>query len=427
VKVRVQAGGLALAALLLSSGAAAQSTVDQKIDVLQKEIDRLKEETKRLKDAQSAPASAPVAAQKPADASGAEQPATTIFGYGEFNYNHYRDPDLGSKADLRRFVFGFGHRFNDQLTFNSEVEFEHGVVSADDQGEAEIEQAYLNYQFSDAVNVKGGLFLIPLGILNLTHEPPTYYGVERNEVETRIIPTTWRELGVGMHGLLSTSWQYDLGLTTGFNAAKLDDPAFGVRTAHQEGQLADAYDLSVYGALNYRAPGLLIGGGVFTGNTGQNGQSDPLFKGIAGKLTLWDIHAKYSVAGWDLQALYAAGRLGDAAQLNEAGLARAAADPSFVPFAYPKSMKGWYGQAAYHAYRKGNLDVAPFVRFERFEILQQEDAANGLFQDPKNVDRVQTIGVNFQIHPQVVIKTDVQHYQVDSSKNRFNIGLGYMF
>jgi hypothetical protein len=425
MKVRIQSVGPALAALLLSSGAAAQSTVDQKIDALQREIDGLKEETKRLKDAQSAPAAAAVAT--PADAGAGDQSATTIFGYGEFNYNHYQDPDRGSKADLRRFVFGLGHRFNDRLTFNSEVEFEHGVVSAEDQGEAEIEQAYLNYQFSDAVNVKGGLFLIPLGILNLTHEPPTYYGVERNEVETRIIPTTWRELGVGMHGLLSTRWQYDVGVTTGFNAAKLDDPAFGVGTAHQEGQLADAYDLSVYGALNYRAPGLLVGGGVFTGGTGQNGQADPLFKGIAGKLTLWDAHLKYTVAGWDLQALYAAGRLGDASQLNEAGLARAAADPAFVPFAYPKTMKGWYGQAAYHIYRNGDLDVAPFVRFERFEIRQQEDAANGLLQDPKNIDRVQTVGVNFLVHPQVVIKADVQHYHVDSTKNRFNLGLGYMF
>ena len=80
----------------------------------------------------------------------------------------------------------------------------------------EMEQAYLNYRLSDALNVKGGLFLIPLGILNLTHEPPTYYGVERNDVETRIIPTTWRELGFGMHGLLGQrGLRYDVGLTTG--------------------------------------------------------------------------------------------------------------------------------------------------------------------------------------------------------------------
>src|SRR4051794_13338260 len=176
-----------------------QST-DQKIEVLQQEIDRLKTDVSRMRSEQRR----------------ATESATSIFGYGEFNYNRFRDAERTSRADLRRFVLGFGHRFNDKLSFNSEVEIEHAIASAEDRGEVEMEQAYLNYQFSDAVNVKGGLFLIPLGILNVTHEPPTYYGVERNEVETRIIPTTWRELGFGVHGLFSQSFRYDVGITTGF-------------------------------------------------------------------------------------------------------------------------------------------------------------------------------------------------------------------
>jgi uncharacterized small protein (DUF1192 family) len=387
--------------------AAAQSTIEQKIESLQQEVERLKQES-RLRKEQVAPAPA-------------SDSATAIFGYGEFNYNRFRDSERTSKADLRRFVIGFGHRFNDELSLQSEVEIEHAIASAGDRGEVAIEQAYLNYRFSDAANVKGGLFLIPLGILNETHEPPTYYGVERNEVETRIIPTTWRELGFGLHGLVGQGFKYDLGITTGFNSGKLDDPSTGIRSAHQEGQLADAKDLSVYGALNYQAPGLLAGGGLFTGNTGQNGQANPLLKGVSARLTLWDVHAKYSVAGFDLQALYAAGTLGDADKVN------AVTSTATTPFAAPKSLKGWYGQAAYHVYRRGDLDVAPFVRLERFEIRQQEDAALGLFQDPKNLERVRTIGVNFKLHPQVVLKTDIQRYKVDGTKNRFNIGLGYMF
>jgi len=391
---------LALVAAIAPVTVRGQVTVDEKLDSLQREVERLRGEVR---------AAAP-------DAS-----ATSLFGYGEFNYNRYRDPDRTSRADLRRFVIGFGHRFDDQLSFNSEVEIEHAIASAGDRGEVEMEQAYLNYKFSDAINVKGGLFLIPLGILNETHEPPTYYGVERNEVETRIIPTTWRELGLGVHGLIGQGFRYDLGLTTGFNSGKLDDPNTGVRSAHQEGQLADAKDLSVYGALNYRQPGLLVGGGLFTGNTGQNGQANPSLKGVAARLTLWDLHAKYSVAGWDLQALYAQGRLGDADKLNAVTSAAA------TPFAAPKSLKGWYGQAAYHVYQRGNWDVAPFVRIERFEIGQQEDATLGLFQNPDNLERVRTLGVDFKIHPQVVLKADIQRYSTDRTKDRLNIGLGYMF
>ena len=401
-------------ALFLSLGlcapltAFAQASIEQKLEALQQEIERLKGEVSRLRTPQPAPAISVA-------------PATSIFGYGEFNYNRFRDADRTSRADLRRFVFGFGHRFNDRLSFNSEVEIEHAIASADDRGEVEMEQAYLNYQFSDALNVKGGLFLIPLGILNVTHEPPTYYGVERNEVETRIIPTTWRELGFGVHGLFSQSFRYDVGITTGFNAGKLDDPNTGIRSGHQEGQLADAKDLSVYAALNHQRPGLLLGGGIFSGNTGQNGQANPLLKGVAARLTLWDLHAKYSFAGWDLQALYARGKLGDADRVNLVTSAAA------TPFAAPRSLKGWYGQVAYHVYRNGDFDVAPFFRLERFEIRQQEDAALGVFQDPNNLERVRTYGVNFKVHPQVVLKTDVQRYSTDHTKDRFNVGLGYMF
>ena len=399
---------LLVAAALYPALGQAQTPVERKLDSMQQELERLRGEVSKLKTEQQAPAA-------PAFET------TSIFGYGEFNYNRFRDTDRTSRADLRRFVTGFGHRFNDQLSFNSEIEIEHAVASSGDSGEVEVEQAYLNYGFSDAVNVKGGLFLIPLGILNETHEPPTYYGVERNEVETRIIPTTWRELGLGVHGRIEGGLRYDVGLTTGFNSGKLDDPNTGVRSAHQEGQLADAKDLSMYAALNYQQPGLLLGGGLFTGNTGQNGQSNPALKGIAARLTLWDLHAKYTAAGFDLQALYAAGTLGDADKLNAVTAAATTA------FAAPKSLRGWYGQVAYHAYRRGDLDVAPFVRIERFEIRQQEDAALGVFQDPNNLERVRTIGVNFRIHPQVVIKTDFQRYSTDRTKDRFNVGLGYMF
>jgi hypothetical protein len=389
----------------VATNARAQST-EEKLRILQQEIDELKAQV------QSAP---PGPAARPGS-------ATTISGYGEFNYNKYKSDERPTQADLRRFVLGFHHRFDERLTFHSEVEFEHAVVSKDDEGEAEIEQAWINYKFSDAVNVKGGLFLIPLGILNETHEPPTYYGVERNEVETRIIPTTWRELGVGMHGLVGGGFRYDVGITTGFDSGKLDDPSVGVRSAHQEGQLANAHDLSVYGALNYRRSGLLVGAGVFTGNTGQNGASNPLLKGVDARLTMWDVHAQYKAGRLELQAVYADGKLADADQLNAAILATSA-----EPFAAPNRMKGAYVQAAYHVYKSDKLDFAPFVRLEGIDIRQQEDPANGLFQDPANHERITTAGFNFWVHPQVVLKADVQRYRTDPTKDRFDLGVGYMF
>jgi hypothetical protein len=141
---------------------------------------------------------------------------------------------------------------------------------------------------------------------------------------------------------------------------------------------------------------------------------------------MWDVHAQYRVAGLDLQGLYTAGTLGDSDKVTAAILAANQADPTKA-FAAPKSMKGWYVQAAYHVYKKGNFDVAPFVRYERIDIRQAEDPANALLQDPKNDERIRTVGVNFWVHPQVVLKADVQRYETDKTQDAYRLGLGFMF
>jgi hypothetical protein len=418
---------LALAAVLVNTSAFGQATVEDKLQILQQEIDDLKAQARRA----APPVQQPAAPDSQDYSSplgrslGLASGGTNITGYGEMGYSKFRQRG-NATADLERFVFGFNHRFDERLSFHSEVEIEHAVVSSGDSGEVAIEQAWLNYKVGDAANVKGGLFLIPLGILNETHEPPTYYGVTRNQVETRIIPTTWRELGAGVHGVVAEGLGYDVGITTNFDSGKLDDPTTGIRSGHQEGQLAHARNLAAYGALNYRRPGLLVGGGVFTGDTGQNGASNPALQAVAARLTLWDVHAQYRVAGLDLQALYAAGSLGDPDRLNAAILSRAIANGT-TPFAVPKTFKGGYVQAAYHVYKRGNFDVAPFVRYERIDIKQQEDLANGQPQDPNNIERVKTFGVNFWVHRQVVLKADIQRYQTDKSQDRFELGLGFMF
>src|SRR6267143_3819362 len=417
---------VALAAASPNAPAFGQAPVEDKLQILQQEIDDLKAQARKAAPPmqQPAPPYSPDFSSLLGRSLELGSGGTNIVGYGEVGYSKFRQSGNAS-ADLRRFVFGFNHRFDERLTFHSEIEVEHAIVSKDDNGEAEIEQAWRNYKVSDAANVKGGLFLIPLGILNETHEPPTYYGVQRDQVETRIIPTTWRELGAGIHGIVSEGLRYDVGITTSFDSGKLDERTTGIRTGHQEGQQANARDLAVYGALNYRRPGLLVGGGVFTGNTGQNGVSNPALQGVSARLTLWDMHAQYRLGRLDLQGLYAAGTLGNADKVTAAILA-AAPTPADA-FAAPKTLKGGYVQAAYHVYKQGDFDVAPFIRFERIDIKQQQDSANNLFQDPDNNERIRTIGVNFWVHPQVVLKADVQRYATDKSQDRFNLGLGFMF
>lgn len=430
--MRKSAIALAVAGSFFASAAFADPTLEQRLEALQKQLDgmqqlqnevnQIKQQLEQQKQQNQALAAQVEQSKIIADKDENESDSTQVGGYGEAIYSHYTKGDEPDSADLARFVLFFGHTFNDKLSFNSELEIEHAIASSEDAGEAELEQAYVNYRVSDAFNVKTGLFLIPLGILNETHEPPTFYGVRRNDVETRIIPTTWREGGIGLHGLLASGLQYDVGLTTGFDSGKLDDSRTAIRSGHQEMSEANANDLSVYAALNYAAmPGLLIGGGLFTGDTGQDGASNPLLEGVGARLTLGDAHVRYSVGGLELQALYARGTLGDASKVNAALLT------SDEPFAAPKTFTGWYAQAAYHVWHRGDFDAAPFARYEYIDIEQLEDAAAGLFEDPANHEHILTAGVNFKVHPQVVFKADYQSFDTDESRNSFNLGVGYMF
>jgi hypothetical protein len=372
---------------------------------------------------------APVATSKPESSFSA--PGTSLGGYGEIAYNGYTHDSSRNQADLKRFVIFLSHSFNDQLSFNSEVEWEHAVTSQDDQGESEIEQAYLNYQFKSGVNLKTGLFLMPFGFLNQSHEPPVFYGVERNEVETRIIPSTWREGGIGVSGNTDIGIAWDFGIVTGFDTAKLDDASKPLSASHQELQLAKARDLAFYGALNYKGiPGFVFGGALTTGNTMQgnadfkNDPAAPDFSGINGRLTLWDVHTRWQANGWDLQALYAKGTIDDADKIDNVLLAYNKANGTTRAYV-PNEFYGWLTQAAYQVWDHDDMTLTPFLRYEEYNT--QSKMPTGISSDPVNADKVATVGFSFKPDPQVVFKADYQKFIENSKNDRYNLGIGYMF
>src|ERR1700730_6225137 len=154
----------------------------------------------------SMPVPAPAA---PSAAAPAAFSNVRLWGYGEIYYPHpTRDPKK-TQADLARAVFGIGYSFDSRTEFNSEFEVEHAVASSTDVDEFEVEQFYVDRQLSDAATVRAGLFLMPFGLLNEHHEPTNFYGVQRNFVETLIIPSTWREGGFNVHGDIALGINWD--------------------------------------------------------------------------------------------------------------------------------------------------------------------------------------------------------------------------
>lgn len=438
---------LGLAAWAVAAPVLADPAVDalaRRLDELGQQIDALKTQVRELKSQNEALAnqlegSAHVAAAPAAEPSASAQPASatptpvvatlpsvldraSLFGYGEIAYNHYDHAPENTQADLRRAVFGIGYRFDEKTRFVSEFEVEHAIASADDRGEFEVEQFYIDHRLASFANVKVGLILIPSGYLNQTHEPPRYYGVERNFVETAIIPSTWREGGVGLYGDVLHGLSWDLGVTTGPSIAKWDFASGDGRESplgaiHQELQLANASDLAQYAALNYNGlPGFNVGASVFTGKIGQ---SQP---GIPGhpRATLWEAHTRWTPGRFDLSALYAKGTISDTAALNRANLGQ--------PTPIPDAFHGWYLQAAYKLWERDKHSIAPFLRYERFNVADGYAAQPmGLGVNGLPTETVRTYGANFYLNPNVVFKADYQQFQVNKDSNRFDLGLGFMF
>ncbi len=375
------------------------------------------------------PAQSAVAQSAPAPAArGIGNDTTRLWGYGELNYNHPTGDAGASQADLRRAVLGFSHAFNEDTHVYGELEWEHAVVSADDQGESEVEQLYVEHQLNPELAFRAGLTLIPLGLLNEHHEPTNYYGVERNFIETAIIPSTWREGGVSMLGSTEGGLSWNVGLTTSQNLRNWDpsDPEGRISplgAIHQELQLASARDVALYGAANWQGvPGLTLGGGVFSGNIGQG--DDGNFLAADSRATLGEVHARWQPGPFDLSALYARGTISDTEQLNL----------TFVgnPFPVPKSFWGGYVQGAWRAWDNGQSSLAPFVRYEAFNTAASfASVPLGLGVPSADTERVWTVGVNYYLTPEVVFKADYQRFNITDELlgygTRFDLGVGYQF
>jgi len=428
---------LALAALLVtgagnaSAQTAAEAELLRRVDALAGELASLKAQLQQLQQRPAAPpASAattmttamPSATPAASEATPARssEPATVITSYAELTYTRPTHAGQNAEADVGRFVLGYQHRFDERTKVVTELEVEHAVASADDAGEVEVEQAYVEHQFNPTWAARAGLFLMPAGLLNENHEPTAYLGVNRNFVETAIIPTTWREGGLQVVGQFDNGLTLQTGVSTGFDLTKWDASAEGeglaspLGSVHQELSLAKARSLALFGALNWRGvPGLLVGGSLFSGGA-THGQ------GPSARVTLWDLHARWTPGAWDLSALVSGGRISNTAALN----ATLVGNPVLIP----KRFDGWYAQAGYAVWQKGDYKLTPFARFEQTNTARAyADLGAGLTPAAAKTESVWTVGANFQLNPAVVFKADVQRFRVSRDADRLNLGLGWSF
>lgn len=312
----------------------------------------------------------------------------TIGGYGELHYNNLDKNGTDAKEiDFHRFVLFFGHEFNEDVRFFSEVELEHALSGNGKPGEVELEQAYVEFDVSDKTQVKAGVFLVPVGIINETHEPPTFYGVERNPVEKNIIPATWWEAGAGISGQIGDDGlSYDLAYTSGL---EIDPATVNIRSGRQKVAEADATSFMVAGRLKYTGiAGLELAGTLISQSDMSQDKTDALGGG-----KLLEMHAIWNTGPVTLKALHAQWDIDGAAAGQD-------------------DQNGRYLEASYKVTEK----VGVFARANQWEV------------DSSGKKKQNDFGVNYWPHEDVVIKLDVQQQNAGAGNaDGYNIGVGYQF
>ena len=372
-------------------------------------------------------------AQNSAEKIIAGNPGLHIGGYGQIDFNlNERDGTIhnNGKLDVHRLVTFFGYNFSERVSFVSELEFEH--VS-----EVYVEQAFLDYKIKKNLSINAGLMLIPMGIQNLYHEPPTFNGVERTNVDKYIIPTTWREMGVGLSGRsLEHAINYQAMLVNGFNGYN-DSGVFsgksGLRSGRQKG--AESYitypDLAARVSY-YGQPGLNFGFSAYLGDSESKAydgldladenavaSADSTIIGIQ----MIGIDARYNKDALQLTGQYITANLSNTDQYNE-----------FTGKDVGSILTGYYYEIGYNLMDgiipSISSDSEELIAFARYENYNTHAEVEGItINDSYNRTEI-TFGLGFKVAPGAVLKADYQiksNASSDEEKGQFNLGVGIWF
>jgi len=361
--------------------------------------------------------SAPVFAQ--ATQKAPEPPRTALSGYMDFHFNNPEFSD--AQLDFHRFVLLVTHSFSERIRFVGELELEHAVVEGlEEKGELELEQAYVDFLLSRSFNVRAGMMLMPIGIINERHEPPVYYGVERPFNDTVIIPTTWFEAGAGVHGELGRGWRYRAFIVAPLDAAEFSAEE-GLREGRQKGSEANVGRPAVTGRVEYVAVrGLTLGASGWSGRSGF--QFRPVFDV---PVSLAEIDGRYSRRRLELRGQFSQVWIDNAGQLNEALALRVGVNPNIA-----RVLRGFYGEAGYRAISNAAFgDVGAFVRYENFDT--QFRMPTGYVGLPQFDRDAWVVGATYWPDPDVAVKFDYSLVRSRSSvvqaPDSFNVGLGWWF
>ena len=338
----------------------------------------------------------------------------SIGGYGEITYNNKEKSSTPAEIDVQRLVMLFAYKFDDRTSFVTEIEFEHVK-------EVYVEQAFINYSVADGVNLRGGLMLIPMGIVNEYHEPTTFNGVERPSLDSKIVPTTWREMGIGVSGRINNaSIRYQAYVMNGFlsygDSHKLRG-LDGLRKGRQKGAESVGSDVNFAGRIEYYGlPNLKFGLSYYTGNTQTTA---PEISNTQIGLSMVGLDYRYKNGKLSSRGQFISSSLSDTEAYNLAGNTDVGS-----------AMGGYYVEGAYNLLPLDSLQKLDiFLRYENFNTHQK--TAGALIANDAYHRVETTFGLSYHLANGAVFKADYQSkgtaVEGSDAVGQFNLGLGVFF
>lgn len=365
----------------------------------------------------------------------ADKPGLSIGGYGEVHYNQplVNNQFSPGTLDAHRMVMFLGYSFSGRTQFVSEIEIENAK-------ETWVEQMFIQHRLNKFLNIRAGILLVPMGITNEYHEPVTFNGVERPLIDTRIAPTTWREIGFGFTGnYLPAKTKYQFYLVNGFNGYDAGAGVFSgskaLREGRQKGSKATISSPAFTGKIEfYGIKNLNIGLSGYFGESQTrlysklNRDSVALVQradsSVVG-ISMIGLDVRYNNAGFILKGQFYYSSISNTDQYNVFTATNGKNND------LGSAMIGYYAEIGYNLFRPFSgirKELVPFVRYEACNT--HHSVKDPVVRNRSYDNTVITTGLTFLLARGVVVKTDLQFVKSASEKafsKVFNAGFGIMF
>lgn len=388
----------------------------------------------------------------------------SFSGYGVINYfnNDYdTDPSYKDKFDTERLNLYLGYQFSKNISFKSEIEFEHGgtgvALDYDNQeeagefeqeveqgGEVKLEQAYINFKIAPYFNVIAGRMKVHFGLAQDLDEPTEYFTTTRSEMENALIPVGWYENGIEFYGKFAKRFHYRAYVVSGLDATGFSSRNW-IKFGHQgRFEMPNAESFAYAGRLDYqfgKSKHTFFGVSGYVNDAAANRPKDDMDE--SAYVTIGEAHLSYHEYNWRVHSSVLYGNLENS---NIVSLKNSKLSNNLGVKRNPvgKNAFGFSTEIGYNILAllapKSSQKLYPFGRYDYYDTFQ--DVEGNVIKNPRWQRSTITGGINWFIIDNIAVKAQYSDRRLGSEnydqntleftgekqhERRFSLGLAFEF